>query len=36
LEQGIKDANKKPFEIVTAFDLLKNKNDDKTNTVGIV
>ncbi len=36
LEQVIKDAIKKPFEIVTAFDLLKNNNDYKTITVGIV
>ncbi len=35
LNEGIKAAIEKPFAIVTAFELLKNENDDKTTTVGI-
>jgi hypothetical protein len=35
LEQGIKNAIKRPFAIVTAFELLKNKNDDTTTTANV-
>ncbi len=34
LEQGIKTAIERPFEITSAFNLLKNENYDKTITVG--